>query len=244
VPIKRDRGLAHALWVITAVLASLALLTIPVGLSAWDLLPKAGHSLVDPACTSFCLDNDGHGVFGSNYDNEISEGLLFVNQRGVTKNGWEAGTSGKVARWTAQYGRVTFNLAGVQMAWAGMNEAGLVISTMWLGETSNPAPDERPPLVSALWAQYQLDTCGTLEDVMVNDSRVRIGDNVNHYLICDRSGACAAVEFLNGGLSSTPAILCRSTPWPTRPTRRKSPPGRRASCVRTLRSDLAWPPAA
>jgi choloylglycine hydrolase len=93
---------------------------------------------------------------------------------------------------------VTFNLAGVQMAWAGMNEAGLVISTMWLGETRNPAPDERPPLVSALWAQYQLDTCAMLEDVMVNDSRVRMGDNVDHYLVCDRSGACAAVEFLNG----------------------------------------------
>ena len=69
---------------------------------------------------------------------------------------------------------------------------------MWLGETSNPAPDVRPPLVSPLWVQYQLDTCATIEEVMANDGRVRIADTVDHYLICDRLGVCAAVEFLEG----------------------------------------------
>jgi hypothetical protein len=33
---------------------------------------------------------------------------------------------------------------------------------------------------------------------MANDSRVRMADTGDHYLICDRSGACAAVEFLGG----------------------------------------------
>jgi hypothetical protein len=33
---------------------------------------------------------------------------------------------------------------------------------------------------------------------MANDARVRIADVVHHYLGCDRSGACAAVEFLEG----------------------------------------------
>lgn len=150
------------------------------------------------ACTSFCLDNDGHAVFGTNYDNQIWPGLLFVNKRGVVKKGWEAGSDGKYAHWTARYGSVTFVLAGVQMAWAGMNEAGLAISTMWLGETEMPGPDERPPLVSPLWVQYQLDTCATIEEVMDNDARVRVVDGVDHYLVCDRSGACAAVEFLEG----------------------------------------------
>jgi penicillin V acylase-like amidase (Ntn superfamily) len=175
-----------------------ALLAALVGMVARGLPAKAGHPPVDPACTSFCLDNGGSAVFGTNYDNQIWEGLLFVNKRGVTKTGWEASTTGRYARWTAEYGSVTFNLAGVQMAWAGMNEAGLAISTMWLGETHNPSPDERPPLVSPLWVQYQLDTCATLEEVMANDARVRIVDTVDHYLVCDRSGACAAVEFLQG----------------------------------------------
>jgi penicillin V acylase-like amidase (Ntn superfamily) len=178
--------------------SKLLLLLALLASAGWSRPPQSGPPAVEGACTSFCLDNGGHAVFGSNYDNEIWEGLLFVNQQGVTKTGWEAGTTGKYARWTAEYGSVTFNLAGVQMAWAGMNEAGLVISTMWLGETGNPAPDERPPLVSALWVQYQLDTCATLDEVMANDARVRIADTVDHYLICDRSAACAAVEFLEG----------------------------------------------
>ena len=99
--------------------------------------------------------------------------MLFVNKRGVTKSGWEAGTTGQYALWTAEYGSLTFSLAGIQMAWAGMNEAGLMISTMGLEETSDPTPDARPPLMTPLWVQYQLDTCATLQDVMANDARVR-----------------------------------------------------------------------
>jgi choloylglycine hydrolase len=137
-------------------------------------------------------------VFGSNYDNLNQEGMLVVNKRGVSKTGWEAGTTGKYARWTAEYGSVTFNHAGPQFAWAGMNEAGLAISTMGLNSSHSPAPDERPPLVNSLWIQYQLDTSATIEEVMANDSRVRIADTKDHYLVCDRSGACTAVEFLGG----------------------------------------------
>ena len=32
---------------------------------------------------------------------------------------------------------------------------------------------------------------------MANNDRVRIADTVDHYLVCDRSGDCAAVEFLD-----------------------------------------------
>ena len=107
--------------------------TVLALVAAWGLSAAASAGPVDTdpvlteqACTSFCLDNAGGAVFGSNYDNEIWEGLLFVNKRGVTKTGWEAGTTGRYARWTAEYGSVTFNLAGAQMAWAGMNEVGLI----------------------------------------------------------------------------------------------------------------------
>jgi len=159
---------------------------------------RSGSSSTNGACTSFALNNGGKTVHGANLDEFISDGLLFVNKRGVTKTGWEAGTTGKYARWTAEYGSVTFNTASVQMAWAGMNEAGLTISTMRLEGSRNPEPDERPPLFSPLWIQYQLDTSATIEEVIANDSRVRIADIRDHYLVCERSGACAAVEFLDG----------------------------------------------
>ncbi len=152
----------------------------------------------DGSCTSFGLNNGDKAVHGANNDDPIWEGLLFVNKRGVTKTGWEAGTSGKYARWTAEYGSVTFNTASVQMAWGGMNEAGLAISTMRFEGTRDPESDERPPLISPLWIQYQLDTSATIEEVMANDSRVRITNVRDHYLVCERSGACAVVEFLGG----------------------------------------------
>jgi penicillin V acylase-like amidase (Ntn superfamily) len=153
---------------------------------------------IEGACTSLLLDNDGQALFATNYDNLNTEGILFVNPRGVAKYGWEAGTTGKYPHWIAKYGSLTFNLAGPQVPWAGMNEAGLTISTMWLGETRDPIPDERPPLLASFWVQYQLDTSATLEEVIANDARVRIHGAVDHYLVCDRTGDCAAVEFLQG----------------------------------------------
>jgi hypothetical protein len=81
-----------------------------------------------------------------------------------------------------------------------MNEAGLMVSTMALNKTRAPAPDARPPLLSPFWIQYLLDCCGTIEEVIASDARVRVTDIVDHYLICDRTGACATLEFLDGRL--------------------------------------------
>jgi len=152
------------------------------------------------ACTSFCLDNGDHCVFGANQDNTVDIGLLFVNKRGVSKTGWQPSTSGEYARWTSRYGSLVFGYAGYQLAWAGMNEAGLMVSTMALDKTREPAPDARPPLLSPFWIQYLLDCCSTIQEVIASDARVRVADIVDHYLICDRTGACATLEFLEGKL--------------------------------------------
>jgi penicillin V acylase-like amidase (Ntn superfamily) len=154
------------------------------------------------ACSSFCLDNNGYSIFGTNYDHSaVYEGLLFVNKRNLLKTGLGQSTTGEYAEWVSKYGSVTFNLVGYQFAWAGMNEAGLVISTMNLGyATQNPLPDERPPLESPFWVQYQLDTCSTVEEVLASDSLVRIANTADHYLVCDRTGTCAAIEFIGGDM--------------------------------------------
>jgi choloylglycine hydrolase len=150
------------------------------------------------ACTSFCLDNGGYCVFGANQDNDIDQGLLVVKPRGMLKTSWEPGTTGVYARWISKYGSLTVDYAGLEMAWAGMNEAGLMMSTMALGGTEDPHPDERPPLVTPLWMQYQLDNHATIEEVIASDADVRITGGVDHYLVCDGSGACATIEFLEG----------------------------------------------
>jgi len=150
------------------------------------------------ACTSFILDNNSFAVFGANLDLRIDEGLLFINKRNVAKILLDPGTTGEYAEWTSKYGNVTFNLGGYQFAWAGMNEAGLVISTMDLNITENPAPDERPPLETAIWVQYQLDNASTIQDVIASDSVVRITNTTDHYLVSDRTGSSTVIEFIEG----------------------------------------------
>jgi penicillin V acylase-like amidase (Ntn superfamily) len=150
------------------------------------------------SCTSFCLNDSGHAVFGSNYDNDKPEGMIFINKRGISKSGFMPGTTGQIAQWTSKFASISFTVVGYQLAWAGMNEKGLVMSTMALPETQNPEADERPALHSPHWMQYMLDNCGSVKDVIKADLQVRIFQTVDHYLVADRTGDCAVIEFLDG----------------------------------------------
>jgi penicillin V acylase-like amidase (Ntn superfamily) len=176
----------------------------PATVLSVELLPPAPQMVpTNPrgACTSFCLDNGNHCVFGANMDNTLEIGLLFVNKRHVIKTTWDPGASGEYARWTSRYGSVTINFVGYQMVWAGMNEAGLMISTMSLADTQGPAPDKRLPFQGPFWMQYQLDNHSTIEEVIASDAEIRLPEStVDHYLTCDRTGACAVIEFLDGEL--------------------------------------------
>jgi len=150
------------------------------------------------ACTSFAMKHEGGLLFGSNYDNDFRPGMLFVNKRGLAKTGIPLTEGETTPTWTSTYGSVTINTAPYQFAWAGMNEAGLVISTMQLGDTQVPPPDDRPSLISAAWVQYVLDTCATIDDIVEAERRVRLSSGVDHYLACDARGACMTIEFLDG----------------------------------------------
>ena len=169
------------------------------------------------SCTSFCLNDSGHTVFGSNYDNDKPEGMVFINKRGISKSGFMPGTTGQIAQWTSAYASVSFTVVGYQLAWSGMNEKGLVMSTMALPETQNPKADERPPLHSPHWMQYMLDNCASVKEVIAADAQVRIFETVDHYLVADRMGDCAVVEFLDGrmvvctGPELPAAVLTNST---------------------------------
>jgi penicillin V acylase-like amidase (Ntn superfamily) len=182
--------------VLTLLLSGCALPAASPGPASTGLYaaPAAG-----PACTSFYLDNGGHLIHGANLEHgHVYKGLLYVNRRNVAKEGLDPATTGEIARWTSKYGSVTFNLVGYEFPWGGMNEAGLTFSTMSLRESRNPAPDGRPPLQEPFYAQYLLDNCSTVEEVMATDARIRILDPLSHFLFCDRTGECVTVEFLGG----------------------------------------------
>ncbi len=155
-------------------------------------------------CTTFCFKSNGEWIFGRNYDWNIEYGLIMVNKRGLAKTALlQPGASGQPARWVSKYGSVTFNQYGREFPLGGMNEAGLVVEMMWLSQTEYPNADQRPVLQDLQWIQYQLDTAATVEEVIQSDKAVRIDAGKStplHFLICDRKGGAAAIEFLGGGL--------------------------------------------
>lgn len=150
------------------------------------------------ACTAFLQE----GLFaGKNYDWHLDQGLLIVNKKGIAKRALLLNPAEKAAEWVSRYGSVTFNQYGREMPNGGMNEAGLVVETLMLPSTQNPAPDERPALTA--WVQYQLDNSRTVEEVIASDKAIRISQGMPmpiHFFVCDAQGNAAVVEFIGGKL--------------------------------------------
>jgi choloylglycine hydrolase len=65
-----------------------------------------------------------------------------------------------------------------------------------------PAPDSRPSISILQWVQYQLDNYSTIAEVIESKSLIRIPTPKSgvgtHYLVCEKSGECVAIEFIRG----------------------------------------------
>ena len=160
-----------------------------------------------PACTSFALLQGRRPVVGANFDWTVSDGLIVVNKKGFKKVAMsDPEKKLNPVSWTSRYGSVTCNMYGIEWPWAGMNEAGLVITSMALEETLYPDPDERPSIHLGQWLQYQLDNFSTVDELIANAEKIRIRPRVGghgiHYLVCDPTGDCAIIEFIDGRFSS------------------------------------------
>jgi Linear amide C-N hydrolases, choloylglycine hydrolase family len=151
-------------------------------------------------CTGFSM-RDGRRVLAClSFDFQFGAGHIYVNQRNVLRRRYLLYAEAPV-RWVSRYGSVTFNLAGVNSPHDGMNEAGLVVLSMGLDATKFPQPDNRPAIDELGWVQYQLDNSASVADVIENMKKVRISSRSigdSHFLIIDRSGESAVVEYLNG----------------------------------------------
>jgi penicillin V acylase-like amidase (Ntn superfamily) len=169
--------------------------TLIAALTLISILPLARPA---GACTTFCLRKDATAVFGKNYDWHFDDGLVVVNKRDVTKTA-ALPPPARAAKWTSKYGSVTFNQFGREFPNGGLNEAGLALDLMWLEETRYPMPAGRPAIDVLEWAQYQLDNYATVAEVVRNAGDLGIvSDGKVHFLVCDKGGSCATVEFLDG----------------------------------------------
>ncbi|MEW5724637.1 MAG: linear amide C-N hydrolase [Thermodesulfobacteriota bacterium] len=177
-----------------------------------------------PACTAFLIQQGDELAFGRNMDWTVGEALVMVNPRGLAKTAYlRPGHSGPpAAAWTSQFGSLTFNQFGREMPHGGLNEAGLTVALLKLPETAYGPPDERGAVNNLQWVQYQLDTAATVAEVLASEGVVRIGGEtaaLPQYLVCDQSGACAAVAFLEGRMVchtglDLPVKVLTNSPYP------------------------------
>ena len=151
------------------------------------------------SCSAFTYTKDGHIILAANADwCERADGLITINKRNISKRGDTPGNSGEYATWVSKYGSITFTYICREIAQYGMNETGLTISTMRLSGSRGPDPDNRPPLAGNVWAQYILDNCSSIEEVMAVESKIRLVDDKDQYLICDGNGKSLIVQCKDG----------------------------------------------
>ncbi len=152
-------------------------------------------------CTTFCIKDNKNIIFGRNLDFSTGFGYVIINKRNVTKTALVFPPENPIT-WTSKYGSITFNQMGRELPYGGMNEAGLVIDQMWLDTTKYPEPDNRYGLTELQWVQYQLDNSITINDVIASDTSVRVSFESQpiHFLLCDKQGDVATIEYINGKL--------------------------------------------
>ena len=152
-------------------------------------------------CTTFCIKDNKNIIFGRNFDFSTGFGYVIINKRNVTKTALVFPPE-KPITWTSKYGSITFNQIGRELPYGGMNEAGLVIEQMWLDKTKYPESDNRYGLSELQWIQYQLDNSITINDVIASDTLVRVSFQSQpiHFLLCDKQGDVATIEYINGKL--------------------------------------------
>jgi hypothetical protein len=158
------------------------------------ILTSSGYS-----CTTFVLHQGKKLIFCRNLDWYSGTGLAIVNQRNLEKAAIVNSTE-KPVKWVSKFGSITFNQIGRELPFGGINESGLVVEHMRLDETVYPSTDNRYAIGAFQWIQFQLDNYSTVEEVINSDTLLRISDTNSkiHFLVCDRSGHTAVIEFLNG----------------------------------------------
>ena len=148
------------------------------------------------ACSAFYFNGENK-IFAKNFDWGFGQGYLIKNIRGQQKYAY--GFRGNnVAGWTSKFGSITFNQVGKEFPYGGINEKGLVIEQLWLGNTEYQENNNKT--ISELeWIQYQLDNYEKVDEVIENINSLTIKPIARiHYFLADKNGVSAVIDFVNG----------------------------------------------
>lgn len=157
------------------------------------------------ACTAFLLERGDQRAVAKEYDYSIGQGLVMSNAIGVMKQALPMKPGDQPARWVSKHASLTFNQYGRELPNGGMNDAGLVAEVLWWEASAFPELDQRPSLNELQLVQYLLDNFDSVPEAVKGAQQVRVSrvHGAVHYFLCDKGGACAALEFVGGKLSVT-----------------------------------------
>ncbi|MHB8874462.1 MAG: linear amide C-N hydrolase [Myxococcaceae bacterium] len=168
--------------------------------AALALLASARPAL---ACTAFLLERGEGKAMAKEYDWSMGQGLVMSNPAGIAKQALTMKPGDKPAKWLSRHASLTFNQYGRELPNGGMNEAGLMMEVLWYEGSTFPKPDERPTVSELQFVQWVLDNFASVDELLTHVEEVRVSRvyGAVHYLTCDKSGACAALEFIGGKLT-------------------------------------------
>jgi tRNA(Leu) C34 or U34 (ribose-2'-O)-methylase TrmL len=149
------------------------------------------------ACSAFYYNGENK-ILAKNFDWGFGQGYLIKNIRGQQK--YSYGFRGNnVAGWISKFGSITFNQNGKEFPYGGINEKGLVVEQLWLGNTEYQENNNKT--ISELeWIQYQLDNYEKVDEVIENINSLTIKPIARiHYFLADKNGVSAVIDFVNGG---------------------------------------------
>lgn len=154
-------------------------------------------------CTAFSFKKGDKVFLGKSFDWPSPYAMVYVNKRNVRKTAMIAPLTKRApAVWKSKYGSVTFNQAGQDIPTGGINEVGLVVTGLLLRQTAYPDPDGSQVIGQGQWKQYLLDNYSTVPELLAHFSQVQIlspmGRFGQHYMVCDRFGECAVIQFVGG----------------------------------------------
>jgi len=154
-------------------------------------------------CSTFMLKMDSIFFVGHNLDESPElhvPGLVCINKRNVYREGmtwyeliadppdykkssipFEEKPHPKIS-WMSKYGSITFNSEGLDFPDGGINEKGLAVFEMSLGNTKFKIDESKPTLFITLWIQYQLDNYATVDEVIQNINNINLLTVLMHNL--------------------------------------------------------------
>ena len=169
------------------------------------------------ACSRVLYADNGQAVLvGRNMDWPSNPDVaLWVMPHGIQREGIP---DNNPLVWTAQYGSIVTASyeSGNGCVTDGINEKGLAANLLWLTESNYGERDERLPGLSvAMWAQYILDNCATVQEAVtvMQSSQFQVVKQIIprttpagtvmkpaslHLSLADKTGDSAIIEYIDG----------------------------------------------